>query len=339
MERKPNSDAWGAFCRSIDAAWPLSRWGRVGVVVGCSGGPDSVALIRGLHDLVQRSEVALPPGLLAVAHFNHATRGEESQRDESFVAELAGQLDVPFLRQRSTRVGVRDEQSLRRMRLDFLRASAEQMGARYVAVAHSADDNVETVLHHLLRGTGPTGLAGIRPHRPLGQDVVLVRPLLGITRKRICAALRWIEQSWCEDSSNANRDYRRNWIRHELMPMIESKYPDARDAISRASGTQRDWVTNMESQAEEWSTRHVQFGDAISIQRDHETDRSVIIAGMQQLWAEQRWPMQSMSQTHWQRIYDQIAGIETDACMLPGAIRIESPPGHVSLRRIEAEEQ
>ncbi|WP_160168426.1 tRNA lysidine(34) synthetase TilS [Novipirellula maiorica] len=329
---EPHSEIWDRLCQSVLRAWPRSRWSGVGVVIGCSGGADSVALVRALHHLRHQPSSDPPTGFLTLAHFNHATRGEESDHDETFVRALADQLELPFVGQRSDQTDLRDEESLRKMRLRFLKETAEQQGARYVAVAHSSDDNVETVLHHLLRGTGPTGLAGIRPYRSLGQDAVLIRPLLSVSRDCIRTALRSIEQSWCEDSSNTSRDYRRNWIRHELIPLIQSKYPDATEAISRAAVTQRDWVRSIESMAEDWRTQHVDVGDAVVIHCDVETDAPVIITAMQQLWSIQAWPMQSMSQTHWQRIYQFVSATQTGVCMLPGAIRMESADGCVVLK-------
>ncbi|WP_442506282.1 tRNA lysidine(34) synthetase TilS [Novipirellula sp. SH528] len=330
---EPRPENWDDLCQSIQQTWPRSRWCGVGVVIGCSGGADSVALVRALHHLRQQPSAGPPTGFLTLAHFNHATRGEESERDESFVRELATQLELPFVGRRSDRVGVRDEESLRRMRLRFLQESAEQSGARYVAVAHSSDDNVETVLHHLLRGTGPRGLAGIRPFRSLGEDTVLIRPLLTVSRDCIRTSLRSINQPWCEDSSNASRDYRRNWIRHELIPLIQSKYPGANEAIFRAAATQRDWVQTIESMADDWRTQHVHVGDTVVIQCDIETDATVIITAMQQLWSTQQWPMRSMSHSHWQLVYQYIADTQSGVCILPGAIRMESTDGCVVLQR------
>uniref|UniRef100_UPI0035641DA1 tRNA lysidine(34) synthetase TilS n=1 Tax=Novipirellula sp. TaxID=2795430 RepID=UPI0035641DA1 len=308
-------------------------WSGVGVVIGCSGGADSVALVRALQHLRSQPAADPPTGFLTLAHFNHATRGEESERDELFVRALATQLELPFVGRRSDRVDARDEESLRKMRLRFLTESAEQLGARYVAVAHSSDDNVETVLHHLLRGTGPRGLAGIRPFRSLGEDTVLIRPLRNVSRDRIRSALRSINQPWCEDSSNTSRDYRRNWIRHELMPLILSKYPDANEAIFRAATTQRDWVQTIESMAENWRAQHVHIGDTVVIQCDGQTDATVIITAMQQLWSSLQWPMQSMSHSHWQQLYQYVSNAPTGICMLPGTIRIESIDGCVVLQR------
>ncbi|GAA5506039.1 tRNA lysidine(34) synthetase TilS [Novipirellula caenicola] len=329
----PPPEIWDQLCQSILRAWPRFRWSGVGVVIGCSGGADSVALVRAMHHLRQQPGADPPSGFLTIAHFNHATRGAESDRDESFVRSLADQLDLPIVAQRSEQTDARDEESLRKMRLRFLQETAEQQGARYVAVAHSSDDNVETVLHHLLRGTGPTGLAGIRPYRSLGQDTVLIRPLLSVSRDCIRTALGAIHQPWCEDSSNASRDYRRNWIRHELIPLIQSQYPDASEAISRAAATQRDWVQTIESMADDWRMQHVHVGDTVVIDRDRETDPSVIIRAMQQLWSTQGWPMQGMSHSHWQRIFQYVSETQAGVCMLPGAIRMESTDECVVLQR------
>ncbi len=160
--------------------------------------------------------------------------------DEAFVRELASRQGVRFTALRAAG-SVRDEASMRSERFQFLHDTANAMGARYIALGHSADDNVETVLHQLMRGTGPAGLAGIGSPRPIGQDLVLVRPLLNVSRRLIRSGLESIGQPWREDSSNSDTDYRRNWIRHQLIPLIESEYPNAVDAITRAVEGQRGW--------------------------------------------------------------------------------------------------
>ena len=161
--------------------WPPRVWQDVPVMVAVSGGADSVALLRILERLRP------PAARLWVAHFHHGLRGADADADEQFVAALADRLKLGF---RAGRVPASQlaagsdglEAAARRARYAFLTTAAEQVGARYLAVAHTADDQAETILHRILRGTGPAGLAGMPRVRMLSPAVSLVRPLLTIRR-------------------------------------------------------------------------------------------------------------------------------------------------------------
>jgi len=228
----------------IGSAWPPQRFRDVGVVVGLSGGADSTALLIALGKLADTPSPK-PTGFLVAAHFNHGLRGQESDADQQFSADLAQQLGIRFATARSMSHSTSqstaqstkpcsDEATMSAQRMQFLTETAKQHGARYVALAHSLEDNVETVLHHLMRGTGPAGLCGIGSPRSVDDDLVLVRPMLEISRDKIRAALQSIGQTWREDSSNAATHYSRNWIRHELLPLNQTLYPAAIPAIDRA---------------------------------------------------------------------------------------------------------
>jgi tRNA(Ile)-lysidine synthase len=158
-----NHGHWHHLCEAIQAAWPVWRYRDVGLVVGCSGGADSVALLRCLVELARgpSSETA-PAGFIIAAHFNHQLRGEDSDADADFVQKLAVDLGVSFEIQCGDG-SRRDEAATRDQRRAFFGDLMRQSGARYLGLGHSLDDNVETVLHRLMRGTGPVGLAGISP--------------------------------------------------------------------------------------------------------------------------------------------------------------------------------
>ena len=150
------------------------------VLVAVSGGADSVALLTALVRLQKPVE-----SVLIVGHYNHRWRGEESDEDARFVRELAKQYGIGFeldcapqTREKSTA----NEASAREARYRFLQQTAERRGARYLATAHTADDQAETVLHRVLRGTGIAGLAGIPRTRVLSPAVTLIRPLLAYRR-------------------------------------------------------------------------------------------------------------------------------------------------------------
>ncbi len=329
--QKISQTVWCDFCQQLHDQWPVERWAGVGVVVGCSGGADSVALLLALESLRRRLPDEQRLGFLVASHFNHRTRGTESDRDEAFVRQLASELKVEFVSDASPDSATKDEDSLRAMRLSFLQRTAERFGARYVALAHSSNDIVETVLHNLFRGTGPTGLAGILPHRTLGKDLVLMRPMLHMNREAIREGLRSIGQTWCEDSSNSNCDYRRNWIRHELLPQIESVYPNAETSIERAARVLRDWSSVMDASAAAWLEDHCVSGDELL--RDAETESCVVILALQHFWQRKQWPRVDMTQSHWRRLYESIAGTTFDTYELPGKVRVQSRGNAVFLSR------
>ncbi len=264
--------------------------------------------------------------------------GRESDGDQQFVQTLSQQLGLTMEVGRSEGSDS-DESTLRHARLDFLQTTAQKCGARYVALAHSCDDNVETVLHHLMRGTGPVGLAGIRSSRPLGQDLVLVRPFLTIRRQQIRQALESIGQAWREDSSNTNTHYRRNWIRHELLPMIESQYPNPTDAIARAIDGQRAWCHTIDRLARSWLDQHCIRRDPVQLKHDRQADEPVLVASLQHLWSVNNWPQGAMSRRHWLRLSATIRQDREDRYTLPGGIDVEASGELVELKRTYWERQ
>ena len=202
-----------ARVRAYMAAWDMLPEDDSGVLCACSGGADSTALLH----LLRRME-----GLrVCCAHFNHSLRGPEADRDEDFVRGLCEQWDIPFVSGRADvaalaragKTGV--EETARRARYAFLTQAAEELGCGRIATAHNAGDNAETVLFHLLRGSGARGLAGIPPVR--GK---LIRPLLGVEREEIEAYLLENGLSHMEDESNGSDRYARNRLRHAVMPVL-----------------------------------------------------------------------------------------------------------------------
>ena len=316
--------------------WETQRWRDVGVVIGCSGGADSVALLRLMAEL--RKQGNNPPrGFVIAAHYNHALRGAESDRDQQFVHKLAEELGLSF---RTTRAQSNEtsEAALRSMRMQFLTDTAHASGARYITVAHSADDNAETVLHHLLRGTGPAGLTGINHTRSIGADLVLCRPLITASRLDIRTALNEVEQPWREDSSNQELHYQRNWIRHELIPTIEERYPNAIDAINRAVSGQREWRDLVDQLARTWLDHHEVENRCIgaqqaevALERDLSTDRVVIISAMQNLWTKMGWGRGAMARDHWRRLASTVNSQNLERYALPGPVDVDATKKTITL--------
>lgn len=212
----------------LTATWPPERWRSVGVVVAVSGGADSVALSRALARFADQTAGA---GELHLAHFNHRLRGEESDADAAWVAEFAEQLPLPLHTASAAQARTElSEADARAERYEFLIETAERIGARYVAIAHTADDQVETALFRMLRGTGLAGLAGMPPARALSPSVTLVRPLLTTSRAEVLTYLAALDQPYRTDSTNAVTHYRRNWLRHELLPRLRAEFGPQVDA-------------------------------------------------------------------------------------------------------------
>jgi tRNA(Ile)-lysidine synthase len=196
----------------------LSPGDRVAVAV--SGGADSVALLQILRNLASDLGITL-----LVAHFDHQLRGAESQADADFVTDLAraSRLESVMARENVAQAakahGWNLEDAARRLRYGFFHRLMEQGRATRVVIAHTADDQAETVLAHLLRGTGLTGLAGIYPR--LGS---IVRPLLEVRRRDLRAFLRERGQSWREDETNSDVRRLRARIRVQLLPILERDF-------------------------------------------------------------------------------------------------------------------
>lgn len=202
--------------------------GSVRVVVGLSGGPDSVALAAILRELAggrrYRSELVL-------AHLNHGLR-PSARRDEAFVRQLADAWTLPVVIRsaaigREAKVaGVGIEEAARRARYAFLDEVAREAGAPIVAVGHHLDDQAETVLMNVLRGSAIRGLAGMPIRRPLapGSPATLIRPLLEVSREEILSYLAARHLAFMDDETNRSPAMLRNRLRHELLPLVERQY-------------------------------------------------------------------------------------------------------------------
>jgi tRNA(Ile)-lysidine synthase len=207
------------------------------LLVAVSGGADSTALLR----LVGERR---PPGLpVIVGHLDHALRGEASREDARFVRALARELGLRSILGRTERLAPgASEAASRRVRYRFLAAAARRCGAGVVWTAHTLDDQAETVLDRLLRGTGVRGLRSILPERRLrrGSPVRLARPLLGVRRDSLRDWLRERGHAWREDESNRDPRFRRVRLRTELLPAIEDLRPGGLEALARIADRARE---------------------------------------------------------------------------------------------------
>ena len=239
------------FLREVSET--ISHFGMIqkkdAVLVGVSGGPDSVALVRVL--------AYLTPGLdltLGIAHLNHDLRGEEAQRDETFVQKLSCELGLPFFNETSDirRLAKQEHLSIeeagRNARYAFFTKIADTQGFTKIATGHNRDDNAEQVLMNLLRGSGPKGLTGIPPVR----ENRFIRPLIQLPRARILNFLKEKSHAFVLDSSNTDESYLRNKIRHNLIPLLEQKFnPEIKASLDRLSHILRqeeDFLTDQATQ-------------------------------------------------------------------------------------------
>src|SRR5215470_6436408 len=212
--------------------------GQDSIVAAVSGGADSVAMLDALARF-QRSEGR--PGSIIVAHLNHQLRGEESDEDEAFVRDLAGRLNLPVFTERVA-VAERakaEKQNLeavaRRLRYEFLLKVAEARGANVVFTAHTLDDQAETILMRLIRGSGAEGLRGVHQVIALNDGVNLIRPMLGIMRAEVIGHCEYYKLAFRSDSSNFLADFTRNRVRLQLLPMLETFNPRVKESLARAS--------------------------------------------------------------------------------------------------------
>jgi tRNA(Ile)-lysidine synthase len=315
------------FESALIVSWPPETWCDVTVLVAVSGGADSAALARGL------AAVRAPgPGSLVLAHFNHRLRGNESDADEAFCRSLARQLGWACETGHATRArsatAAGTEESARDERQLFLREAAHRTGARYVVTAHTADDQAETILHRILRGTGLAGLAGIPRVRPLADGVVVIRPMLAIRRAEAVAYLESIGQAFRVDATNQDVRFTRNRIRHELLPRLAQDYnPGVVEALLRLAAQAAEaqdvidvLVRGLEDKA---IVRRSSDQVVLDCQAFAHQPRHVIRALFVNLWRDQRWPQQAMGFVEWDRLAE-LATISADAQrILPGQIVAE----------------
>lgn len=222
------------------------------IVTAVSGGPDSVLLLHILNEIAQDSELGLK---LICAHVNHGFRGGESDAEAEFVRKLAGKLQIPF------ELGVFDipaymkesgkggQLAAREKRYEFLHAVADKYGASAIALAHHADDQAETVLMRILRGSGPSGLGGMKLKRR-EKNVELIRPFLRIYKNQLVAACESSGIPYVTDSSNLSTKYSRNAIRLDVLPFLGQYNEQLADSLNRLADVAGEEDDYMQSETE-----------------------------------------------------------------------------------------
>ena len=224
------------------------------VLLALSGGADSTAL---LHIISVLKGIGLPGGEIFCAHVNHQLRGDEAKRDEDFVISRCDKLGLPVI---TTSIGVRGyarseklsiETAARKLRMDCLLDIAERQNCTCIATAHQKNDNAETIIHRLSRGTGFRGLCGIWSIKEFTKGVRFVRPLLAVSRSEILEYLNQRKINWCQDRTNLDCYYRRNFIRNCVLPALQKDCKsDIVEQISELAGAARRFYRSVCSRAD-----------------------------------------------------------------------------------------
>ena len=285
----------------------LKRWRDAGLgdtwVVAVSGGSDSVGLLRVLH--ATAPELGLR---LSVAHLDHGVRGASARADAEFVAEVAEGLGLPIDlgNWRPSRPG-HFEADTRRARYAWLAEVARARGASGVAVGHTKDDQAETILHRIVRGTGLHGLAGMPGRRPLSASAILFRPLLHATRLEIREFLASIGQPFRDDASNADQSRTRARIRHDLLPRLAADYnPEVAAALVRLGGLAGASGRVLRRRVREVERTAILRSDAHSFALDRQvlsrSSRFLRAEVFRLAWRRAGWPEGAMGMEQWRRL-------------------------------------
>jgi tRNA(Ile)-lysidine synthase len=354
----------------FEAEWPARSWCDLHVVLAVSAGPDSVAMLRAALRL---KNAAGGSGQLTVAHLNHGLRRSDADADEAWLRTLCQRLDVPLevgkanVAELAAEQGDGLEAAARTARYDFLRHTAEHHGARFVATAHTVDDQVETILHRIVRGTGLSGLAGIPKTRPLSPSVTLVRPILGARRAEVLEYLAALGQDFRIDTTNADPRFTRNRLRSELLPKLREHYNPEVDAAllrlaAQADESHRlisDFAANLAPQCVTLvPTSQIQRGELgvgtqdprrAASQPAHESQSIRIQCGplasqpallirevCKIAWTGANWPRQAMTFHHWQQLANLVLGkADSPAINLPGNIHARREGSVLVLERLD----
>jgi len=242
------------------------------LLVAVSGGPDSVCLLHILAKLQKELGIKLH-----VAHLNHQLRGADSEADARYVAELAHRLDIPAT------VEPRDvkayhaqhhaslEEAAREVRYTFLAQVAESAGAEGVAVGHTLDDHIETILMHLIRGSGTRGLKGLQSlsrWQPSGASLAVIRPLLPLSREETADYCRQHRLEPRLDASNLSLSSFRNRIRHQLLPQLQTYNPQVAEALLRTARLAADDLAFIDKEAAQlWGEVAQKQGDTVILDK------------------------------------------------------------------------
>lgn len=342
MSRNPATPIIAAERFVNEVADALKSLGVMGqpIAVAVSGGADSTSLLLSLHTLSCRERFEL-----AAVHANHELRGEDSDADERFVRQLCQRLEIRLVCQRlpvpldaaQRQEGI--EVTARELRQRFFLEASRELNVQFVATAHTADDQVETVLHRIVRGTSLAGLTGIPRRRELAPGVHLIRPLLGLRRSDVLVYLQDMGQSFCEDRTNLELNYTRNRIRHELLPYLERHFnPQVREAVLRLTTLAGDYQSAIDAEVQSLVRRAVVKERANHVRLRTAPFRkspSILIReSMRRIWIRQGWPLQELGQQELEHLAALVLSrARHQTCQFPGGVTAKRGPEHLVLER------
>jgi tRNA(Ile)-lysidine synthase len=330
-EPTSDRDARPPFVAAVERCLPASDFWTMPVLAAVSGGGDSVALLVALRSLVPPAAVHR----LVVVHAEHDLRPDASD-DRAFVERLAARLG---LRSVARRLAIRPqggegiEAAARRQRYDFLAETAADEGARYVLVAHTADDQAETILLRMLRGTGLAGLGGMAAARELVPGVSLLRPMLGLRRTEARRFLEHLGEAWRDDPTNREVRHARNFLRHEVLAACAAgPFPAAEASLNRL-GRQAALVAGALASAAErllevHASRDAEGGVVIRTRDLAGLDRHLVAEMFAALWRREGWPRRGMTARH----YTGLAALALGAEASPAAGRSMTLPTGIQAR-------
>lgn len=299
-----------------------------------------MALLHGVALLKRAPDEAT----IAVAHLNHGLRGESSCRDAELVRSTSESLGLPVVvsecesgaLQASSKGSL--EESARNARYEFLRRTAIGHGLPFVATAHHAGDQTETVLHNILRGTGLRGLRGIPEQRMLGDSVTLIRPMLTISPDVIERFVTEQQISYSDDAMNAASEFTRNRIRNQLLPALRMDFNPQVDAalmrLSRQTGEIIDCLDALANQILDRALLEQTHNVCrLNIELLRQWPEPLIRHSMTVLWSRCAWPRQMMTSGHWKQLAGIIVHGHKPAMDLPGRLRLSCSGNIVRIDR------
>lgn len=300
------------------------------ILVAVSGGADSVAL---LHLLLAQQQLAAPAPLrLVCGHVNHQLRGAESDADQHFVEDLAARYGLPILTQRVDVMGyaktnrISIETAGRHLRLAALEAMARQADCQAIATGHHKDDLAETLLMRLLRGTAFSGLVGIRPVAQRN-GLQWIRLLLAARRRDVTAYCMEHNLTWREDQSNADVGFRRNWVRHRLLPCLqEQTCTDVVSKLEQLHQSAKAMQSRIEQKADNlWHNAVIASTDEfVSLRASAITDSGPFVGGelLSKIYDMLGCGRRDLSQQHYQQVFALAAQTTAQQIDLPGGCRL-----------------
>ena len=296
----------------VEKTFPLTQWRTFRTLIAVSGGPDSVALLR----LIAANADAESMSNLIVAHVNHGTRAEQSDADAKFVQQLSNKHRLEFRVETLVPENIdgsagqsNSEESLRNARYERLVGMAGRLGCRYLVTGHHLDDQIETVLFRIFRGTGIAGLQGIPERRVVNDALTIVRPLLSVRSAELKAYLHSIGQDFRIDPTNAESSFTRNFLRNEILPPLEQRFGDVVGAVSRLSEQAKQAEAFLDKSVDPLlASITLQNDDEVHLDRRQLVDQPDVLVQklLLKIWSDQHWPLQAMSAQWWQRLTNSI---------------------------------